>query len=215
MLLSFDVVAEAIPEHDSWHTHEHLAERLSIPGFLRGTRWTALRGSPRYMVLYEVESLDTLTSASYLERLNNPTPWTTKIMPHYRSMERGLCSVLGSFGYGTGRVCGLIRFKPGLAAPVHQWLLTDILPSLPAQAGLGSAHLLQGASSASMTNEQRLRGEDGRVHSALIVTGYDQSAVETTTEAVLADLNTKKGADGATLAIYQVAYSLAHAEIDA
>ena len=26
MLLSFDVVEEAIPEHDEWHTHEHLPE---------------------------------------------------------------------------------------------------------------------------------------------------------------------------------------------
>ena len=54
MLLSFDVVPEAIDEHDEWHTQEHLPERLSIPGFLRGTRWVALHGLPRYFVLYEV-----------------------------------------------------------------------------------------------------------------------------------------------------------------
>lgn len=40
MLLSFDIVP---PEHDDWHTHEPLPERLSIPGFLRGTRWVAAR----------------------------------------------------------------------------------------------------------------------------------------------------------------------------
>jgi len=38
MLLSFDVAREAIRQHDDWHTHEHLPERLSIPGFLRGSR---------------------------------------------------------------------------------------------------------------------------------------------------------------------------------
>lgn len=32
MLLSFDVVEEAIAEHDQWHTQERLPERLSIPG---------------------------------------------------------------------------------------------------------------------------------------------------------------------------------------
>ena len=82
MLLSFDVAPEAITEHDDWHTHEHLEERLSIPGFLRGTRWVALRGQPRYFVLYEVAELATLTSAAYLERLNNPSTWKSKIMPH-------------------------------------------------------------------------------------------------------------------------------------
>ena len=38
MLLAFDIAADAIAEHDDWHTHEHLPERLAIPGFLRGTR---------------------------------------------------------------------------------------------------------------------------------------------------------------------------------
>ena len=33
MLLSFDIAAEAQLEHDDWHSHEHLPERLAIPGF--------------------------------------------------------------------------------------------------------------------------------------------------------------------------------------
>ena len=31
MLLSFDVVEDAIAEHDEWHTRELCQERLSIP----------------------------------------------------------------------------------------------------------------------------------------------------------------------------------------
>src|SRR6478672_3359944 len=91
MLLSFDVEAGAVDEHDRWHTHEHLPERLSIPGFLRGTRWVASEGEPRYMVLYEVQDLAVLSSEAYLARLNSPSPWTQKMMPHYRGMQRGLC----------------------------------------------------------------------------------------------------------------------------
>lgn len=51
MLLAFDIVADAITEHDHWHTYEHLPERLGITGFLRGTRWVAMRGQPRYLVV--------------------------------------------------------------------------------------------------------------------------------------------------------------------
>lgn len=111
MLLCFDIA-----EHDDWHTHEHLPERLSIPGFLRGTRWVALQGSPRYLVLHEVRDLGTLTSGPYLERLNHPTPWTAKMMPRYRGMTRGLCSVQASHGYGMGHACLLIRCKPAPGA---------------------------------------------------------------------------------------------------
>ena len=96
MLLSFDVAAEAIAEHDDWHTHEHFPERLSIPGFLRGTRWVSLRGQPRYFVMYEVAELSTLVSDAYLQRLNNPSPWTSKVMTRYQGMSRGFCSVTAS-----------------------------------------------------------------------------------------------------------------------
>jgi len=66
MLLSFDVAPEAIAEHNQRHTQEHLPERLSIPGFVRGTRWVALSGPPGYFVMYQVAQLATLTSAAYL-----------------------------------------------------------------------------------------------------------------------------------------------------
>jgi len=211
MLLSFDVETEAIEEHDRWHTHEHLPERLSIPGFLRGTRWTATQGGPRYLVLYEVESAQTLASAAYLERLNNPTPWTTKMMPHYRGMNRGLCAVLGSFGFGQGGAAALIRFTPEEArvAALHRWLLEEALPAIPRTPGLGSAHLLQGAHDAAMTNEQRIRGADRAVDSALILTGYDEGAVAGCA---------KKLSDNGGLpacAMYRHGYSLAREEVAA
>src|SRR4051812_25368329 len=157
MLLSFDVVQEAIPEHDDWHTHEHLPERLSIPGFLRGTRWVALQGQPRYVVLYEVAALETLTSPAYLERLNHPTPWTTKLMPRYRGMTRGLCSVAASAGAGFGHFALVVRFEPaaGEEERLDAWLRTSIVAALPMRPGLGSVHLLKAGVAAPMTNEQR------------------------------------------------------------
>lgn len=218
MLLSFDVAAEVVDEHDRWHTHEHLPERLSIPGFRRGTRWIATEGSPRYMVLYEVESLATLSSPAYLARLNNPTPWTTRIMPHYRGMSRGLCTVLGSFGYGQGGTAALLRFNPegSQAAQLHRWLLEEALPRLPQCPGLGSAHLLQGAQAAVMTNEQRIRGADHRVDSAIILTGYDGSAVTEHARTLLgASGLSSRGVGEVSFAVYRNAYSLARAEIDA
>src|SRR4051812_16555055 len=93
MVLAIDLAPESIVQHDDWHTHEHLPERLSIPGFLRGSRWRALSGTPQYLVIYEVADLGVLTSAAYLQRLNSPTPWTAKMMKSYRGMARGFCRV--------------------------------------------------------------------------------------------------------------------------
>lgn len=216
MLLSFDIAAEAIAEHDRWHTHEHLPERLSIPGFLRGTRWVALEGEPRYMVLYEVADLATLSSQPYLDRLNHPTPWTRQMMAHYRGMRRGLCAVRGSFGLGAGHVGALIRFapQPGAGPGLHEWLLNQVLPGLPARPGLGSAHLLEGAATPSMTSEQSIRGADAGVDSALVLTGYDRQAV---TETALGELAASsligRGAASVTHAVYRIDYALARAEL--
>ena len=218
MLLSFDVEADAIAEHDRWHTHEHLPERLSIPGFRRGTRWTATAGEPRYMVVYEVESLATLTSEAYLARLNNPTPWTARMMPHYRGMSRGLCTVLGSFGLGLGGTAALLRFSPQAAhaAPLDRWLLEEALRAVPRRPGLCSAHLLRGTQTAAMTREQRIRGADRGVDTAIIVTGYDSSAVtawahELCTAGGLPD----RGAGEPSCATYRWSSSLMSDEVDA
>lgn len=178
MLLCFDVVADARPDHDAWHTHEHLPERLAIPGFLRGTRWVATRGQPGYVVLYEVESLATLGSPAYLERLNHPSAWTTRVMPSYRGMTRGFCTVTGSFGYGMGQAGRLLRFKPraGDEAATRESLLA-MLRALPGQPGMSGAHFLEGAATPAMTTEQRIRGQDAAVDWALFLTAYDAEAL--------------------------------------
>lgn len=218
MLLTFDIDADAIEEHDRWHTHEHLPERLSIPGFRRGTRWIGTDGGPRYMVLYEVENLATLASAPYLARLNAPTPWTTRMMAHYRGMNRGLCAVVGSFGLGQGGAAALVRFTPEAshAIPLMRWLLDEALPAIPRTTGLGSAHLLQGAQAAAMTKEQRIRGADRGVDSALVITGYDGSAVAACANALCSEGGLpQRGAAELACSTYRWSYSLASSELGA
>ena len=212
MLLSFDVAPGAIPEHDDWHTHEHLPERLAIPGFLRGTRWVALRGQPRYFVMYEVEQLSTLASEAYLERLNNPSPWTQKMMPHYRGMTRGLCTVAGSFGLGTGHAGLLLRFKPaqGKESSLRKWLLEDALPKLPSMPGIGSVHLFEGALTPKMTNEQRIRGADEGFDWALFLSGYGQDALADLAQAARLESH---GARGVFEAMYRIDYSLSASDL--
>jgi hypothetical protein len=216
MLLCFDVQADAVAEHDEWHTHEHLPERLSIPGFLRGTRWVASQGTPRYVVLYEVERLETLASSAYLERLNHPTPWTQRMMPHYRGMTRGLCAVRGSRGFGTGHAALVIRFDApgGGASSLAEWLGGELLPGLPARRGLGSAHWLEAALPAKMTNEQRIRGVDAGIGSALLVTGYDERALAELAHGELSPARLEaRGASAIVASLHRQDYTLAAAEI--
>jgi hypothetical protein len=204
MLLSFDIVPEAIAEHDDWHTHEHLPERLSIPGFLRGTRWVALRpAQPRYLVIYEVRDVGVLTSEAYLTRLNHPTPWTSKLMQHYRGMTRGFCSVTGRAGLGLGSVALVMRFKPaGDAAALRNRLVKHVLPGLSQRPGLGGCYLFESAVAPPMTREQGIRGTDAGVDWALVATGYDAEAVSGLERGELGEL------EGASFGLYRTGYTL-------
>jgi len=218
MLLLFDVDPGVIAEHDEWHTHEHLPERLSIPGFVRATRWVATDGQPRYFVMYEVEQLATLTSGAYLERLNHPSPWTAKMMQGYRGMRRGFCSVAGSFGFGLGRAGLLIRFKPadGMESSLASWLLRDRLPPLPSRPGIGSVHLLEGATTPPMTNEQRIRGADAGVERVLLVTGYSEDALADLWRADIGSAQLEgHGATEVIGATYRMEYSIVRGEVGA
>lgn len=215
MLLSFDVAADAIVEHDHWHTVEHLPERLAIPGFLRGTRWVAVRGKPRYMVIYEVEGISTLTSSAYRERLDRPSPWTSRTMPHYRGMRRGFCNVSARIGAGVGRVARVWRFKPltRSGATLRKWLAEQIFPALLLSPGIGGAFLLESVLAPEMTQEQQIRGADGAVDWALVVCGYRDGALAdlAATGLGLPEL-AARGATDTSESAYQLDYLLTAAD---
>jgi hypothetical protein len=82
--------------------------------------------------------------------------------------------------------------------------------------GLGSAHLLQGARPAAMTNEQRIRGADRGVDSALLVIGYDSNAVAAYADELCSVRGlSNRGADELSCTTYWWSYSLVCAEVDA
>jgi hypothetical protein len=187
----WDVAPEVRAEWEHWHSTEHMPERLSIPGFLRGTRWVARSGEPSYFVLYEVAELATITAGVYLERLNHPTPWSLKMMPHHRNMVRSLCAVRAGWGGGVPQLLATIRFTP-----------KSVLPKLPRGQGLTGAHLLQSQPMpGAQTTEQKIRGGDASADWVMLVGGYDADA--------LAPTPLPEGVVG----FYRPAYSLSAGEI--
>jgi hypothetical protein len=210
----WDIARERKAEFEDWHTHEHMPERLGIPGFLRGTRWIALSGEPSYFVLYEARRLSTVTAGPYLERLNNPTPWSRKMMPHHRNMVRSLCRVRASSGGGVAHALATVRFSPlaSKTGSVEEWLSRDVLPALPARKGLAGAHLLQSepASGLPQTTEQKIRGKDARADWVLLLTGYDAEALSSELRRGLGAeaLEAHGASPGAAVGLFGLSYSL-------
>ncbi len=149
-----DMAAQATPDYHHWHCHEHMPERVGIPGFLRGRRFVAVSGEPEFFHFYETESLATLTSSAYLARLNDPTPWTQRVLPHFRNNNRTLSEVVCSAGQGTGAAMLTLRFEMDEAGDGQRWLAGTLFPDLVARPGIVGAHLLRGDAAASQTQTQ-------------------------------------------------------------
>ncbi|MFM9943153.1 MAG: hypothetical protein ACKVP7_27100 [Hyphomicrobiaceae bacterium] len=206
-------------EHDHWHTHEHMIERVAIPGFLRGMRYRSLTGSPRVCVIYQADTLATFTSPAYLERLNNPTPWSQRTLPLFVGMNRTLCTVTATHGHGIGGFLLTIQLKPrdGGADRLRSWLAKEALPALAARAGLCGAHLLFGdqAASQTKTKEKLLRGvPDAVADWVLLVEGYDRGVVAETQAELCGPAGLgAQGADPSMVAgLYSLDFTIAEAE---
>ena len=102
-------------EFEEWFQGEHLLERLAVPGFLFGRRHQAISGASSYFNFYLVESPAVLTSKPYLERLDNPTPMTKKVMSEiFINMNRTVCRRTVRKGAFRGAYAVTVRFD---AAP--------------------------------------------------------------------------------------------------
>ena len=177
----WSVRSEQRGEFGDWHSHEHFPERMSIPGFRRGSRWTSTTDAEGFFVLYELEQYDVLTSKGYLDRLNAPTPWSTKMMPHHLGMIRSQCRVAASFGGGVATSLATIRLSPGTGQQAElQAQLSETLDALAQKPGLTGAHLLltDTPRTSSPTTEQQIRGKDGAADWIVLLSGYDADAVE-------------------------------------
>src|SRR3954462_5540535 len=98
-------------EFEEWFQHEHLAERIAVPGFLLGRRHEAISGEPRYFNFYLTQSADVLKSAAYIERLDHPTPMTHKIMSEiFKDMIRTVCHRTLRLGAMRGAAAVALRF---------------------------------------------------------------------------------------------------------
>jgi hypothetical protein len=172
---------EVRADFEDWHAHEHFPERLGIPGFRRATRWSCADGGDGMFVMYELDSHEVLASPEYAARLNSPTPWSTRLMPHHRNMIRSQCHVLESEGAVTARHALTIRLSP---APSQAERLRAALRHLGAnirmRPGLVGLHLFRHeAPEMAATTEQQIRGDADRVADwVLVASGYNLHALE-------------------------------------
>ena len=81
----FLVYTDIDPAHDdefnAWYNTEHLPDLLRLPGFLDAARYVAVKGGPKYLAAYELESADAFDSPEFQKYRATPSPWSRRMSP--------------------------------------------------------------------------------------------------------------------------------------
>lgn len=215
------IAASADDDFVAWHVREHIPERVGLPGFLRGRRYVAIDGKPKYFNFYETADLSALTSEAYRARLNAPTEWTRRVIAQFTGTSRTACDLAASFGRGEGAWIETIRLSAAADASAFKAAIAEkILRPASEAPGIVGAHLLQGQQTASAgdTTEKKLRVQPDQVADwVVLIEGIEQDAISAIRRDVASnDALTHQGAKPPIeRGLYRLQFALTKAELDA
>ncbi|MDP3256249.1 MAG: hypothetical protein Q8S58_00890 [Bosea sp. (in: a-proteobacteria)] len=215
------IAEEAESDFIAWHIGEHIPERVAVPGFLRGRRYVAERGTPKYFNFYETDTPDALVSRAYLARLNAPSDWTKRVVRHFRDTSRTVCSVAASHGLGDGAYVATLRLAARGARSDFLGAIRDaVMQPLGQAPSIVALHLLEGQGGGGnlSTAEKALRAQPDQVADwILLVEAVDAAPLEAAlaehaSQARLAEI--ASGYDAVRdCGIYRLQYGLAKHQI--
>jgi hypothetical protein len=80
-----------VEEFNTWYDTRHLPQLTAIPGILDAARYVAVKGGPKYLAAYELESAGVIRSDAFVNRPK--TPWDERMSP--RVIGKNFTRVLG------------------------------------------------------------------------------------------------------------------------
>jgi hypothetical protein len=208
-----DIAPEMREDFFEWHPREHMVERLGVPGFLRGRRCAAIDADVEFLTLYELAGPEVLVSDIYKTRLNNPTPWSTKTLPHFRNNVRGACRIHFSDGVAMGGVVHTTRLRaqPGRERELVEVLQRDVMPALCPMPRITGAHLVENDESLTAGNAGNQRGRVILLpHIVVVVEGSTAEGVRKAVSEVLSPerLQALGAQPEITQGLYQMEYTI-------
>jgi hypothetical protein len=204
LVIRSDIPPEVEADYLAWLSREHTHERCGVEGFRSARIFRCGRTDVRrYLIIYDLDSPAVLDSPAYLQRLNAPTPWSARMMPHMGAFMRTGGAVLTTAGAGSGTamlpvMIGRDAFDTARSA----------IAELAARPGIVAIRLVEADAKRTMapTRERKLRGGDGLFEGVLLIEALSVDAAL----AVIADsplrhsLEETQLADAAYVEIYHL-----------
>jgi hypothetical protein len=75
-------------EFNRWYDVEHMPQKLAEEGFVSGRRFKSFTEPNTYLIVYELENPEAVTSAAYMSQ--QPTEWGKSVMGRWKSWDRSV-----------------------------------------------------------------------------------------------------------------------------
>jgi hypothetical protein len=171
--------SDLLPEDETnwahWMIREHSIERVRIEGFSACRIFRALATAVnRYFILYDLERPEIVGGAEYLARLDEPTPWSQRMMPRLRNFARGGGRVVSTAGVGQGGVMATIRLDTE-----PEWDADTLCRELASMDRVAAARVMltDPVPTSIQTREKGMRSRDGTFAGLIVVEGFDETSV--------------------------------------
>jgi len=106
-----EISQESLKDYRDWITKEHIADRTVLPGWLGARFCIDTENERSHFFLYATEGKHVFSERPYLDVLNNPSPWTNRIMPKFGPFDRALGEQMFKLGNGYGAYMTVSRVK--------------------------------------------------------------------------------------------------------
>jgi hypothetical protein len=176
------VAAEVETDYLHWLTREHVFERVGVDGFHSGRVFKRILVDPsEYFILYELDNSAIVASPQYLDRLNNPTPWSQRIMPILGGFRRGGGRLVAeSAGKGAGTFVAVLRFDDHLPFFFEGVAAQDFVELLANVDMISRVRIFSVAGDSTQINTREKsmrRGDESSFGGFLIIEGVNEDSV--------------------------------------
>lgn len=179
--------AQLQAEYESWHSFEHVPERVGLPGFVEAVRYRGVAQPLRYFTFYSLQSLAALETPEYREVFTHPTPWSARMRLVLRDFYRMPCHSGGVHGLGMASQLATVQWRgdaPDLGARLDAWLGAQVLQGAVLRAQWGVAAPGQQYPLANTASSLQGPGQDH----LLLLQHLDAPALQRSASAVVAFL---------------------------
>ena len=182
LLVWTDIPADKETEFNDWYNREHLRERVEVPGFIRGRRFSAISAAPKYLALYEARSAEVMRSEAYLRLKRTRDARSMQFVPLFRNTIKATCDIVSHAGAGEGAFLVLlpITVDSRRRGAFHDWVSKTFFGELVQSMGVMAAtYAEQNGATRAMSAAHDVRAGDRHLESVLMIEAASELGAST------------------------------------